>query len=260
MAAQSHSASDLDQVLLPNSRALVPSRSLQAKIIETFWPSDPNVTISPKGVQLKAYFIYFQKECEAWRVSGSPVALHTYSDLLALVQHLRRTRTDRRNSRPVQGFFERLSTQRIGAIRTASSSSPYDSTSIKNAIILSIRLWLMLEVGSDGNTLRPGSSRLVWADCESLNDFLQRCFGAQGPQHHAEACSTVPAPLNAYSLKYVAGFDIVWTDHLADHLYLNEDTGTISMYHHASLIEVASQENRIGWVTSLVSRNVLRHQ
>ena len=194
-----------------------------------------------------AYSQYFKKECEAWRLSDCAVAIQTYQDLLDLVEHLKQTRNESRSAPAVLDFFPPLLA--VDDEKTPTPSLVEDSTSEQlqlslrhrfahcdpasatNSIFLAVRLWLMLNVGS--SVLFPGRSSPEWSEDQSLNNFIDSCFPASewGPR-----LTQWPFSLNAYNLERVGGFDLVWTDHLADHLYLNEDLGTISVYHHVQAL------------------------
>lgn len=91
---------------------------------------------------------------------------------------------------------------------------------IKNAIDLAVCLWLMLNIATPGLRNFPGRSDLVWGENESLNDFIERSFPMTPP---TSVSSRWPQSLNLYNLERIGGFEIVWTDHLADHLFLDED-------------------------------------
>ena len=234
--------SGLEQILLPNSRATIPSKSVQAEILEAFWPSCPQeLTSSSKLLLQPSYFAFFRAECETWRLSGIPVALHTYQDLLALVKHLRANRTERRDSRAMLEFFDGIFIYPTAAGQLPTHPIQYDKVSMMSALDLAVSLWLMLGTGSDKTRLYPGRSSLVWADSESLDGFIQKCFATEAPENCMQIESSVPSSLNAHSLKFIGGFDIIWTDCLADHLILNDDLDTIRLYHHASVLLTASQ-------------------
>ncbi len=113
---------------------------------------------------------------------------------------------------------------------------PYcDPVSARNSIFLAVRLWLMLNVTSPGiHAFTPGRSSLEWTDDQSLDNFISACFPLS--ECTSARPSQWPYSLNAYNLERVGGFVIVWTDNLADHLYLNEDLGHIHVYHHAQVL------------------------
>lgn len=197
-----------------------------------------------------AYFQYFKEECEAWRLSDSPVTIQTYQDFLDLVEHLKRTRDEKRSAPAVLDFFPPLKTADLEKTPTPSLTeestsgqlqlslryrfSHCDLASATNSIFLTVRLWLMINVGSSALlTIFPGRSSPEWEEDQSLDNFIDSCFPASewGPR-----LSQWPFSLNSFNLERIGGFELVWTDHLADHLYLNEDLGTISVYHHVQVL------------------------
>ena len=222
----------LDEVLIPEDEIPTLSTPLQKEIIGSFWPQNSGNSCQRQ----EAYFSYFRSELEAWRLSGSCIAIQTYRELLSLVKHLKSTSNKRRDSYAVLRFFQRPR-QRDARVQSIGRSS-----GIENAVDLAVRLWLMLHVGYDSPALFPGRSRLVWEKAETLNEFVQKCFprrvNGAGPKIE-KAVTTVPTGLNVYNLEHIGGFEIVWTDHLADHLCFNDDLGTISLFHHTSVLQMS---------------------
>ena len=237
MADPGPTVAALDEILISDDAIPTLSIPLQHEIVRSLWPNIPLEMVQYEQGRQAAYFWYFRSELDAWRLSGSPVAIHSYKDLLGLVRHLRSTKNIPRDSELVSEYFQQ---SRLHGAGNAQSVHHRD-VSINNALDLAIRLWLMLYVGCDSAVLYPGRSRLVWGKSETLNDFVQKCFPARvldtRPKNE-EGPLLVPAGMNIHSLKRVGGFDIVWTDHLADHLLLNDDLGTISLFHHASLLQM----------------------
>ena len=233
--------SELNQILLPHDEIPQPSKQLQTEISHTFWPSTHGGTSQPDEISQPAYFQYFRSELEAWRLSGSPVALETYRDLLELVKLLRVNRHERRDSPSILGFFQQSSSNALTAHAANTHPTQHESVSMRNAIDLAIRLWLMLNVVSEKTALFPARSSLVWTDAQSLNMFIEKYFTSGNAT--IGRTSDLAISFNAHDLKYIGGFDIVWTDHLADHLYLNEDLGTVSLFHHASVLHMAVRCN-----------------
>ena len=215
---------------------------LQDHITAALWPTQQNQHHHPA-----VYFQYFSEQCDAWRLSDSAVAIQTYQDFLDLVEHLKRTRSEKRSSPAVLDFFPPLQAADYEKTPTPSivediitdqlqlplrdRFSQCDPVAATNSIFLTVRLWLMLNVGS--SALFPGKSSPEWSEEQSLDSFIDSCFPTSewGPR-----LSQWPFSLNVYNLERVGGFVLVWTDHLADHLYLNEDLGTIHIYHHVQAL------------------------
>ena len=91
----------------------------------------------------------------------------------------------------------------------------------------------MLSPASPGFASFPGRSILSWNDNESLDDFIAKSL----PRCPTTDTSQWPLSFNLNSLNRIGGFEIIWTSHLADHLLMNEDLGTISVYHHAHILQ-----------------------
>lgn len=232
---------NIHKLLLSEDPDDVLDKQLQDHITASLWSAQ-------KHHNHATYFQYFREECEAWRLSSDcAIAIQTYQDFLDLVEHLKRTRREKRSAPAVLDFFPPLQALDDKKSPTPSISEEYtseqlqlslrlrfphcDPVSATNSIFLTVRLWLMLNVGS--SAFFPGRSSLEWAEDQSLDDFINTCFPISewGPR-----ISQWPFSLNAYNLERVGGFELVWTDHLADHLYLNEDLGTINVYHHVQAL------------------------
>ena len=237
-------APDLDQPLLPYHSVTPESidRNLRSQIISSLWTE-------PQGVEkYTAYFNFFAQECDAWRLNGLDVAIDTYRDFLNLVQHLR---THRGDSEAMMSFFPPLPPQQSplalsprAALTADQRASPLarryshcSKESALNAIYLTVRLWLMLRPGSPESAGHQAKSTLEWKDTESLDDFIRKSL-PKAAQGSIQEKTLWQKPLNLYTLNRIGGFDIIWTNHLADHLYLDEDVGsTIHLYHHACVLE-----------------------
>lgn len=243
MSAPRAAANELDRILLPKDFISSESmtKELRSEILARLWRQSSSQQIDG----FSAYFRHFAAECEAWRLSGCAVAIQTYRDFLELVQHLKTYRHEARASPIMLDFFPPappagvqaadlglpLSSDQI-LLPLKRRHAHCDQDSVKKSIDLAICLWLMLSTCSPGTISFPGRCTLVWKDTESLNDFLNKTF----PKTTFKTPSQWPQSLNLYNLDRSGYFQIIWTNHLADHLYLNEDLRTISVYHHASIL------------------------
>ena len=231
----------LQRLLLSDNPYDALDDQVKDQIISSMWSSRAHVS-SP------VYFQYFRLECDTWIRSGVAVTIETYGDLLSLIEHLKRHRDAPRNSAPILDFFPLVlpiskeqpsfvqDTNRENLHLPLKDRYPYcNITSAQNSIFLAVRLWVMLNVGSSTiNTFVAGRTNLEWPEGQSLDDFIKTSFPASdlGPK-----LSQWPISLNIRSLERIGGFNIIWTDHLADHLYLNEDLDTINVYHHVQVLE-----------------------
>ena len=256
---------DLDQLLLSKRTISLCSvdEDLRPKIVSGIWGQRASLQQQASN----AYFQYFTRECEAWRLSGCPVALQTYRDLLELVEHLRNHRRDERASPAIHDFFSLSPLPGRQSPPRSRPSSPHPMLSplsarlseferggIKNAIDLAVCLWLMLNIATPGLKIFPGRSYLVWKETESLNDFVERSLPMSRP---ISVSSRWPHALNLYNLEHIGGFEIVWTDHLADHLFLDEDLGTIKIYHHVYVLQSHQTEDPAKYVYRYLSCSTL---
>ena len=239
-AVVSEDEPQLDKLLLSDDPADALDKRVQDHILTSLWPSQKNTDSS-------VYFQYFQLECETWMHSGIAVAIETYRDFLDLVGHLKSNRYLPRNSPTILDFFapsdgidEKFGNEshdlshQLLQLPLKDRYPRCEPASAEASIFLAVRLWLMLNVGSPStHTFAPGRTSPEWLPDQSLDAVISSCFPTTdiGPK-----LSQWPSSLNAYNLERIGGFAITWTDHLADHLYLNEDMDTISMYHHVQVL------------------------
>ena len=226
----------LDTLLFPNHAVSLPSRELQIQILNAFW-CPPESINAAQGVQHHdAYFQYLRAECDVWRASGCNAAIHTYRDLVELVIFLQAIQEERRDSPRIAAFFQSLLDQCHSADNPDLENIRRNKTSIDNAINFAVRVWLMLNVGAEKVGIYPGKTQVEWQDSEGLQQLVHRCFPNQASN---ESCQDgrIPYAFNAYNLERIGGLEIVWTDHLPDHLKLNEDLCTVSLYHHARILK-----------------------
>ncbi|KAL8826309.1 MAG: hypothetical protein Q9191_003880 [Dirinaria sp. TL-2023a] len=236
MSTQTPASAELDDQLFPNHAVPPPSLELQTNIHNTFWSPIDSTSSAQDAQHHAAYFQYFRAQCDAWRASGCEAATETYQDLLELVTFLQTVQEERRDCPQIAAFFQ-LSLQKShstddGDLRDFQKSK----MSIDNAINFAVRVWLMLNVGAEKVGIYPGKSQVVWLESESLKELVCRCFPLNEPDEKVSDCR-IPYSFNAYSLERIGGLEIVWTDHLPDHLRLNEDLCTVSLYHHASVLQ-----------------------
>ena len=228
---------DLHKLLLSDDPHDILDKRLQEQLVSSLWPSQDRIDSC-------FYFQFFRLECETWMHSGTQCAIETYQDFLDLTIHLKRNRTVPRNSPVILDFFPTLTEKRPSSGQSSERdrlhlplkdrSSSCDPNAARVSIFLAVRLWLMLNVGSSAtNTFVPGRSNPEWPEHQSLDDFINSCFPVSelGPK-----ISQWPSSVNAYSLERIGGFKVIWTDHIADHLYLNEDMDTITIYHHVQVL------------------------
>jgi hypothetical protein len=225
------------------------SESLRIKLVNGLWRSQHPISSSAPSNHIKQYtpyFDFFRAQCKAWELSGAPIAIQTFQDLLDLAQHLLTTRAFIRSSPEVNAFFppgasdvsNSMPTPQQLLLPVAQRFPQCNELSILNSIDFTVCLWLMLNVGSRAF---PGRSNITWSSTQTLDSFISSQFPRSAPGLEKEL--QWPRSFNAKELQKIGGFDIIWTEHLADHLALDEDLATISIYHHASVL--------VGYATAL---------
>jgi hypothetical protein len=229
---------DLVHLLPPKGSTELPI-SLQFKVVRGFWGNQISKPFQPD--QYLAYFKYFRSECENWQASGD-MEIETYGDLLDLAKHLKDNRTETLASSKLLSFFPQIKSRRTERVGLRDVSVPVsqrypdcEEESVHNAVYLTVRLWLMINVGSASSELFTGRSKVSWARGHSMDNVInhafRKCQSWVAP-HHVRW----PKTLNARRLERIGGLEITWTSNLADHLYFDEDLKTISIFHHARFL------------------------
>jgi len=203
------------------------------------------------------YFKYFSSECQTWSAMANDIALQTYRDLINLMEHLRNNKSQARTSVQILGFFppepQAGSISSFTPIPTeAQKSLPLrnryvscDKIQKQNAITMTVKLWLMVNCGPQQPYERAGTSLIHWAENESLSDVVTKGFKTEEP---VQPEKSFPKNINSHSLERVAGFRIVWTEHLADHLALNDEVTnpTVKLFRFPSILQVHRSEDESG--------------
>jgi len=180
---------------------------------------------------------------------ASNIALQTYRDLIDLIEHLRAHKSKARTSPEILSFFpqdppvgEEAAFEKIptDALKSTSLKERYEtcnSNQKQNAISLAVKLWLLINCGPQEPYARAGTSCIAWHENESLVDVITKAFKSQVLLRTEQR---FPKAINAYSLERVAGFRIVWTEHLADHLLLNDEVSepTVKLLRFPSILQL----------------------
>lgn len=240
---------ELDQPLLRYSEDGTIAKSLQAKIASQLFGT--SVCTSEKyRTGLETYFAHFQKELNLWSATQQDIAIDTINDFLELVDHLIKYKDSPRDSAEVLAFFPTIDSGAVeGQVRKVGDTKialakryPYTTRkAANNALELAVGLWLMVYMGPSDSNIFVGRSHLKWPTGSALNDVVLEAF-PKIPQHVAVKGCNFRQGLNAYNLERIGGFQIKWTSSFKDHLALDEDTGTIVLYHLATVLSLRKQE------------------
>ncbi|KAH7062213.1 hypothetical protein B0J12DRAFT_230244 [Macrophomina phaseolina] len=158
--------------------------------------------------------------------TSQDIAIDTINDFLELVDHLIKYKDSPRDSPEVLAFFPTIDSgavegqmRKVGDTKIALAKRyPYTTRKAAN------------------NALE-----LAWPTGSALNDVVLEAF-PKTPQHVAVKGCSFRQDLNAYNLERIGGFQIKWTSSFKDHLALDEDTGTIVLYHFATVLRLRKQE------------------
>lgn len=238
MTTSNFSELGIDNELL-SGKPLDAGGRLWCKVLNGFW----DLSMEPGDAGMRdyiAYHQYFVIELDAWRSNSDGLSLHTYKDLIDLVKHLKENAAAPRTSREVLDFFSSTRTTSAALISQASLSQHRSVETLRheNSIFLAVRLWLMVNVGSPNlQRIFPGKTEINWSQNDSLRGLLAAQFLSFQQLTPLLNDFQYPRDLNVYELERIAGLRIVWTDHLADHLRLDLDLRTITLYHHVSVLK-----------------------
>ncbi|KAF2094530.1 hypothetical protein NA57DRAFT_46639 [Rhizodiscina lignyota] len=102
---------------------------------------------------------------------------------------------------------------------------------MRRTIELAARIVTMHEIGKWQGTA-PNQDRLVW-DAGPLSNCLIGHYTAPALDGKVKLGEKL---FNAVSLEKIAGFEIVWTNNIAEHLRLRDD-GTLTVFPHATFLK-----------------------
>ncbi|KAL9094315.1 MAG: hypothetical protein Q9165_003456 [Trypethelium subeluteriae] len=212
-----------DKSLHSNLRAPVTSERHRINIISRFWRSAPTES-DVQSDALRAYFEYYREECCGANIPVHSVqAPNSHQDVLDIVELLiDKSETSKsvvlEHYRDVYDYFFEEQT------------APLSDT-----LELAARLWLMVNIRSPNPDLGAYVSfntALPWPDEKSVAEILSDHFTTDciiKPQHKAFS-----KRFTLYHLEKIAGFQVLWTDNLLDHLRLVDDT--IYVFHNVTVL------------------------
>jgi hypothetical protein len=222
---QSPYQNSLDNSLLSH----LPS-GLKYSILNNLWGFTVNKTdlLASQSKNFDAYFAYYSRQCiTALHDDGRHISARTHQDIINIADQLKsgRTREDIHN----------LLSSNIPAPKPTNEAEMIDSS-----IDLTVRLLLMIEVG-DLKFGFSGQTPLTYEG--SLEGWIHEYFALN--QQPTLDCVNVKLEclFNARNMERIAGFEIQWTDNLADHLRIvSEDDKKVTMFHHGLFLETQREK------------------
>ncbi|KAI0147411.1 hypothetical protein GGR57DRAFT_261672 [Xylariaceae sp. FL1272] len=197
------------------------------ELIRLLWLSPAKYTLvnGDAGSELthEAYCEYYRHQWHLLASGRRDVAVLDTRDLHPLIRRLQANETR-------QNIVDDLMKSQAGR----------SEDTCKNAVNLAARLLLMLKFDVVKFQAVPRGV-LDWQD-DSLRGFVGAYFSRAGPVLGHDRVR-LPKMFNAWSLEMVAGIKVDFTDNLADHLLLADDSRVL-IFHHASFLECHRQRPR----------------
>ncbi|KUJ21226.1 uncharacterized protein LY89DRAFT_770466 [Mollisia scopiformis] len=200
-------------------------------VTRTIWTTGPPMPgFQLRDKEYRSYFVHIYKELTAAACSGdSQIPDLTHKQILEIVQQLKVHPCTKSEA---QDFF-----------RSASNNN--DAQRIERAVILAAGLLVPLNFKAGGGARRGAT--VSWENNDTLSQMAEKEFAARlqtssAARTKCPSCNRVtkfPRSFNARQLTRIAGFEIIWTNNLLDHLLLEDDDGTLKVYifHQAKILE-----------------------
>lgn len=197
-----------------------PSPAVIDAFLSLLWPPTGNHHPQQNPDEFGAYFVYFQQECRQDIANNH--AMQTYADLALILGIIR-------------GNPSANLTGIRALIKNTNAVLASDERKLSLSIELVVRLWLMVSVKIIMPVYRNDFEvSLPWPDDQSLSDVLRRHI-SQPTASHLSALDKFSPYFNIVHMRDIAGFRVLWTNNLADHLTMR---GTaIYMFHHVSALK-----------------------
>lgn len=198
------------------------------ELLMHLWSHNTSSTLERHEFDSEAYASYHNKQCcRALHDGGRHISARTHRDIFGIAEDLR-------TGLPKETIRQRLIS------KLADPKPPNENELLESSIDLTARLVCMMDIGA----LRYGFSGrrgLVW-DQGSLKGFVHDYFKVPVILDHNVKLEKT---FNARNLGRTAGFHLVWTDNLADHLrIIDEGDKTVAIFHHASFLKYQQRYTR----------------
>jgi hypothetical protein len=211
---------------LTESSLLWQSMNLGTKgnIINSFWGlniSHLDISCGKRG-DYNPYFAYYTEQSNtAFHDNGRHLSVKTHEDIIEIAREI--------NSGSRREDIRLWLSSKIPEPKPNNEAELIDTS-----IDLAVRLLVMIDVG-DLKFGFSGQNQLVWPK-GSLEDWIHEYFEA--PQVLDNEHVKLESVFNARNLGRMAGFEIQWTNNLADHLrIMDEDDSKVAIFHNATFLE-----------------------
>lgn len=211
--------------------------AIQQSILDAMFDrhfSDADFLKASKGIN--AYFDdWYEEQCQQ---CGREVSVQTEADLMEIIRYLRNPQETRASIR-----------QRLLLMHTTGQTQPPPSaqqpaaqtpstSALDASITLAARLFLMISIGDFDHSVTIGHPN-QWGE-GSLQPVVNDIFA---PGIGQVETFRLPKIFNALNLERIAGIKVFWTSNLADHLLLNDDEGTVTLFHHVTFLKMHQESD-----------------
>ena len=196
------------------------SDGMKHAILDLLWPVSGLHDHQHSLADFDTYFAFFRQECRYARPEAH--AIESFGDLMFILQMIR-------------GNLSLTLSNLLACITNANTAMGADEGKLSVSLELVIRLWLMANV----RILMPMDrhqieNSLPWSNNQTLIDVFRRHVHQSEATQFA-ATGSFPVHLNVFDMKRIAGFQVVWTSHLMDHLNVRDKS--VYLYHHVSVVK-----------------------
>jgi hypothetical protein len=203
---------------------LIPTTDIErVKIVNGIWQRPPSLRLRQADLDWDAYFEYYFNQCEqASHSDGKYISARSHQDIIEISQKLEELRTE-----------EEIK-QHLRLKLTKQWSPEEEEVMLQGSVNLAARLLTMMDIGKP-HLAFSGRSVLEW-DKGSLKDFVHSYFNELPVLPHDDV--KMDAIFTGRNLGRIAGIEIEWTDNLADHLRIVDDSNNkVAIFHHASFLK-----------------------
>ncbi|RSL64786.1 hypothetical protein CEP54_004594 [Fusarium duplospermum] len=209
-----------------------------------------------RWARMKPFFDYYKNITAAYvpgMVAGTPPALSSHRELCAIIQVLKENPDTKRSELTSTHF----------ANRGGQAPTPDDQD---RAFNLALRVMVTVTCCLDNrsvDTLEAGLQPIPWRDDMTWTQFLSTAFPVidLDPSDSRDATSRrINELVTARRLMKVARLRFVPTDELRNHLKLNQQDGTVELYHHTAFLKeslIASRKTEEGHIPRQLAIEVL---
>ena len=227
----------LEMESIGGPRTTVDGRNIQRSILDAMFDchsTDVDFIKASQGIN--TYFKdWYEEQCQQ---CGREVSVRTEAELMEIIGYLRDPQETRASIR--QKLLLRHTTGQTQP--PPSSQQPVaqntSTSDLDASITLAARLFLMISVGEFGHSVSIGRP-IPWGE-DSLQTVVDDTFAPGTGQIES---FRITKNFNALNLERIARIKVFWTSNLAEHLLLNDDEGTVTLFHHVTFLKMHQESD-----------------